>query len=223
MNGKLKTALAGVAVVAMLAFASAPALAGEPVLDPAEGDVTFTGTLEGAAVVTAWLGTIQCQKVDASGTINTGGKAGSMTLDMTGCHIINLGLTTPCQSISAPLLNTIKLAGTFETTYLTEGKTKPGLKFTIPGTTIGCGFKSPPQGPLTMSGSVLGTLSTPACGAESNKGTVSFTGNPQDRQITGTGPLITWTSTSNSGNEAMGDLLADLPIEFSKSTKVTCV
>ena len=216
---KLKPALVAFAAVLILASAPAFALAGEPVLDPSEADVTFAGSGEGAVVHTVWMGNISCQKADVSGTINTGGKSGSMTIHLTGCHVINLGITTPCQSISAPLSNTIKLAGTFETTYLTDGKTKPGIKFTIASTPIGCGFGSP-QTVATLSGSALATLSAPACGAASNKGTISFV---SDLQITGTGPSIAWTSTSKSGTEATGGLSASLAIEFSKSTTITCV
>jgi|GEM_PF-3284807 len=144
-----------------------------------------------------------------------------MTLDMTGCHVIFNGFTYPCQSTSAPLSNTIKLAGTFETTYLTDGKTKPGIKFNIAATRIGCGYAAPPPTVATLSGSVLGTLPAPACAVESNKGTINFAG---DQQITGTGPSITLMSTNAAETEqAPGGLSADLSVEFSKAIKVTCV
>jgi len=144
-----------------------------------------------------------------------------MTLDMTGCHVIYLGFTYACQSTSAPLSNTIKLAGTFETTYLTDAKTKPGIKFDIAVTRIACGYGAPPPTFATLSGSVLGTLSVPACGIESNKGTINFEG---DEQITGTGPSVTLTSTNAVETEqAPGGLGADISVEFSKAIKVTCV
>lgn len=222
MNVKLKTALLGFAVVVTLALAPSTGLAGEPVLDPPEADVTFAGS-EGVSVLhTKWVGAVTCETIDATGTINAGGKSGSLVLDMTGCHLVfSMGFTNPCHSFTAPLSNTIKLAGSFVTTYLTDDKTKPGIKFTIATTRIMC-----LGGEATLSGSVLGTLSSPACGVQASKGTIKFaTEGPElqeHRQITGTGPSITLTSTGGE-NAVPGGLDLDLAIGFSKEAKITCV
>jgi hypothetical protein len=224
MTVRLKSILLAMAAV-LLVQAPSAAIAGEPVLDPPEGDVTFAGSSEGTPILrTHWFGGLTCGKVDVSGTIKTGGKSGSMALDMTGCHIMDSGITIPCQSLFAPLADTIALAGSFETTYLTDGKTKPGVKFTIPATQIRCSAAT-----IALSGSVLGTLSTPGCGVESAKGTLSFSawsgesGVVQEHtQITGTGSTIMLTSTVSEKNDPAG-LTADLAVGFSKSVKVTCL
>jgi hypothetical protein len=226
MNGKMKVVLVGFAAAVILAIAPAAALAGEPVLDPTKGDVTFTGSGE-VFLYTFYLGNITCEQADASGTINTEGKSGSMVLDVTGCHIYYMGFTYPCKSASAPLSNTVRLAGSFETTYLTDGNTKPGIKFTIPPTQVICGVIN--VGFTTLSGSTLGTLSSPACGAESGKGTIDFKvvgalpPKEEHRQITGTGAFIEWISSPGPERESPAGLGADLAIEFSESVTLTCV
>jgi len=221
MTAKLKPLLWAAVFLAVLVCRPSIALAGEPVIDPTEGDVTFAGSEGVSALATKWVGVVTCETIDATGTVNAGGKSGSLALDMTGCHLVVMGFTNPCHSSSAPLSNTIKLAGSFETTYLTDDKTKPGIKFTIATTRIMC-----LGGEATLSGSVLGTLSSPACGVQASKGTIKFaTEGPelqQHRQITGTGPSITLTSTGGE-NQVPGALDLDLAIGFSKEVKITCV
>lgn len=229
MNVKPKMASLWISVVVVLALVPAPALAGEPILDPPDSDITISGSSEGAEVHTFYLSTIACAKDDVSGTISAGGKSGTMVLDLTGCHLLSMGFTYPCHSASAPLSNTISFAGSFATTYVTDAKTKPGIKFTIPSTQIICGLQN--AGIVTLSGSSLGTLSAPACGAESTKGTVNFkvvTAIPEapqeeHRQITGTGPFVDWASTAGPESKSTAGLTVDLSLQFSKSIKVTCV
>jgi hypothetical protein len=117
--------------------------------------------------------TFTCESTHGTGQFNTGGSTtGSETLTSTGCHFNVFGMTMKCHSEGSTIDNAIIISGTLHliTWKNSSGTAFPAFLFTLTPTKVFCG------GTTTYSGSVIGTITSPQCGAESKTITLSFTG-----------------------------------------------
>jgi hypothetical protein len=226
----LALAVASAAMFAMPAVASA----GTPVVDnlPANGEFTIhggAGNLQAAGEpkITCETTTGEGNFTDITGA-NNSSSGGTITLDFTGCHIMVV-FTIQCKSIGSTVGNTVAVSGDFNTTYTSKDKTKPGITVTPTNATLICGTQR-----IRVTGSVLGTITAPACNTASNTATMSFTqtGGVQDhRFVTNTGSEeVLKATTENSdgtpvGSEVNGALEAEATITFpvGSTPKITCV
>ena len=218
--------LALAAVSAAMFAMPAVASAGAPEIDVNAG-TAITGHGVAGSLAAAGEPTITCETTDVSGTTSTK-TTGKLTFDFTGCHIVVLGFTIKCRSAGSALDNTIQVAGEYHTTYLTDAKTVPGISITPGSPTVLCGSTR-----VTVTGTILGTLTAPKCGASANQYAFSFTatnGVQDHRHTTGTGATDTLiVHTENSAGEVTstvhGALVASGTINFpvGVSPTLTCV
>ena len=162
----LALAVASAALFALPTFASAQ----EIHFDTA---TSFTGTGPASSLLATGEPTISCASTDiTNGVINAGGTTGSLTIDDTGCSAPNpFGGTAPCKTKGAPLSNTIATGGTFHLITIKSGV--PGILLTMNTTEFECsvfGFAFVTH----VTGNLIGTITSPACGASSNQIKLSF-------------------------------------------------
>jgi len=168
--------------VVSAAFFALPAMASaqEIHLEPAE---TFTVAGSGGELRAEGEPTITCTGTSGHGTFNAGSTTtGESTLDFTGCHTSVFGFTASCKSEGAAVGGTIASGGTFH--LITISEKVPGVLLTTKETTIVCAGIST----IHVTGSVIGTITSPKCGELSKTLTLSFTatGTIQDhRHYTG--------------------------------------
>lgn len=164
--------LALAAVSGMLLALPAMAFAQEIHLEAGNGEAfAISGTFTG--IKSENEPTFTCESTHGTGQFNTGGSTtGSETLTSTGCHFNVLGATMKCHSEGSAIDNAIVISGTLHliTFKNASGNTVPAFLFTLTPTKVFCG------GTTTYSGSVIGTITSPSCGAESKTMTLSFTG-----------------------------------------------
>jgi hypothetical protein len=98
---------------------------------------------------------------------SAGGTTATYEVDLTGCHTSVFGFTAKCRTEGSPLDNTIKSSGMF---HLITVNSKPGILVTPVHTTIVCAGISN----FTTTGNIIGTITSPACGASSNSMTFAF-------------------------------------------------
>lgn len=141
------------------------------------GITSFTGSGGSSSLAASGEPTLTCESMHVqNGTIETGGTTGSMYFDFTGCHKNVFGFTVKCRTAGSPLDNTVTMSGTFH--MITFGSNKPALLMTPVSTVVECAGIAK----TTISGSVIGTITSPACGGESKGFSVSFsaTGSTQN-------------------------------------------
>jgi len=181
--------VAGVAMFALPAAASAQEI-------HLEGVTSFQGTAGASTFTAETEPVITCESADVEGTVSAGGTTGNITFDFTGCHIEPIkGFTWKCRTGGSPLANTIKWSGTIH--FITISSGKPGVLVTPLATTIVCENTTN----TIISGNVIGTITSPACGTESMELTTKFnsTGAVQEhKSYTGS----TFTLTSKTGENA---------------------
>jgi hypothetical protein len=183
----LALAVASVAMFALPAAASAQEI-------HLEGVSKFTGTAGAGSLTAEGEPVITCESSDTEGTVETGGTTGTISLDFTGCHTTVFGFTAKCRTTGSPLDNTIKSSGTFHLITISSGV--PGILVTPVVTTISCaGITNTITG-----GNLIGTVTKPACGAESKEMTTVFeaTGAAQ-KHTTYTGTTYNLTSKTGEG------------------------
>jgi hypothetical protein len=118
--------------------------------------------------------TVTCEKTHGSGKCDVGSSTtGSATRDYTGCHTNVFGLTAKCRSAGSALDNTVASSGTF---HLITWKNSAGTAFPAVLTTtepieVVCGGISP----ITFTGSMIATITSPKCGESRKELSLSFT------------------------------------------------
>jgi hypothetical protein len=180
-----------------------------------DGFTSFTGTF-GKRELTFTTLPVTCAQNGVnhvSGSFNPGSTTtGTIEYDLTECHTINsfFGITQPCHSPGSPLNNTIRTTATFHTITVNN---KPGFLITMAENTIEC-----PGATFNIAGSVIGTITSPKCDAESKSITVKFnaTGTSQeDKTYTGVDYHLT-----NNGTEV--GLIEEVTFQSATAGKLTC-
>jgi hypothetical protein len=186
-----------------LAVVSAAALAlpaGAPATEIHLTNVTkFSGTFNGGTLAAKEEPTIECGELShAEGTVSAGGTTGTISLDYTGCRAIGFFF---CQTAGAPLNNTIRTSGSFHFIKIRNSTldTVPAVLITPEHTSITCaGFEKP----NTITGNVIGTITSPECGGSSKKMSISFNSNSgptQEHKTNTTGISYNLTSQTGTG------------------------
>jgi hypothetical protein len=145
---------------------------------------------------------ISCTAIKVeNGKFDTGSSTtGSFQLDFTGCTAVFMGIKGNCNTAGAAS-GTIRSGGTFH--LITTSTKKPGILVTPETTTIICtGFS---RVEVTGPG-IIGTITSPACGASSTKMTVSFKqagGTQEHLEYTGI-PYDLVADTENSSGVTSG-------------------
>lgn len=213
----LLTLLVSVAILAVPGVAAA----GSPQVDPGAG-LQWAGTGTSLTLSSSGEQTLTCEQIDVQGEFY-GPSSGAMAADLTGCHTVFFGLTTKCHTLGSPLDNTIQMQeNVFDTTYLTDGKGKPGLIITPPFPTVICGSTN-----FQIEGiGVLATLVGWECGKTVLGATLSYkaAGSVQEHQtVTATGPAEWSLEERTKGKLPVKAVLSvQIPISFSKSATLTC-
>ncbi len=176
--------------VVSAAFFALPAIASaqEIHLEPGNGE-TFKVSGTGGELRAEGEPTVTCEGTTGSGSFDaTSSTTGNASLEFTGCHV-NVLFTIPCHSNGAPANNTIVSSGAFhlityrQVTRNEKGEIigedpKPAILLTAAETTIECSGIST----IKVTGSVIGTITSPKCGKSSKEVSLSFTatGTTQD-------------------------------------------
>ncbi len=179
------------ALFALPAIASAQ----EIHVEPGNGE-TFKASGAGGELRVEGEPTVTCSGTTGSGSFNAGSSTtGNASAEFTGCHV-NVLFTIPCHSTGAPANNTIVSSGTFH--LITTSTGAPGVLGTAAETTIECSGIST----MKVTGSVIGTITSPKCGKSSTSASVSFTatGTTQDH-LTYTGVNYDLQSRTGTAEE----------------------
>jgi hypothetical protein len=175
-------------------------------------------TVSGTVTLTAESEpTITCESADATATPSGGGTTGSINFDITGCHTMVFGFTAKCHTTGSPSDNTVTAKGTYH--LVTQGGSPAMLITTEPVVAICAGISN-----TTIQGNVIGTITSPACGAESKtmKVALSATGSTQsDMEYTGAKYDLTAT-TGESGTAKTAGLTATVTVELASAGKLEC-
>lgn len=212
--------LAFAAVCAVLLALPAIGSAQEIHLEPGNGEA-FTITGPGSELRAESEPTITCEITDGTGKFNVGSSTTfSEELDFTGCHTTVFGLTAKCRSEGSALDNTIATGGTAHLTETTTPKV-PDIEVTAKTTKVVCaGISS-----LTITGVLIGTITSPACGASSKTVTQSFsaTGSTQNhRTYTGVSyDLKAYTGTTVE-NEKTAAFVGTTTFTTTNAQKLNC-
>jgi hypothetical protein len=153
--------VASVALFALPAAASAQEIHWENV-------TKFSGTAGAGTLSAEGEPTMTCESADIEGTVEAGGTTGTVSVDFTGCHTTVFGITAKCRTTGSALDNTIKTSGTFHFVTTTLGL--PDTLLTPVITTMVCAGISN----TIIGGNLIGTITSPACGAESKGMTTKF-------------------------------------------------
>lgn len=148
-----------------------------------------------------------------------------MSLDFTGCHTTVFGLTAKCRTSGSPIDNTIKSAGAF---HLITGETKtekttdtfPAILVTPEVTTIVCaGISNTITG-----GNIIGTITSPACGAESKEMTTKFAaaGAAQEHTTYTTSTFNLTAKTGEGGTVKKAGLVSTATVKSATTGKLNC-
>ena len=191
--------LALLAVCAVLGALSASASAAEWVFEPGSQAFAIAGN-GGMSMTTNQGETVQCTSSSGGATVNAKGNGGAIELLFHGCQLLG-EINTNCTTTGFSA-GTVTAGGTWESVYLTDDKTNPGLKITGAGETenvalFKCGF-----GLVTFSveGSLIGELEE-SCGEASKEFSINFEstahGIQKYMQNTGTGTKADLTAYRN--------------------------
>jgi hypothetical protein len=159
----------------------------------------FSGTFEGGTLTAENEPVIKCEGLNhVEGTVSAGGTTGTISLDYTKCRALGF---LSCKS--GETAETIKTGGTFhlitgETVTLAEGTVhkSPAILVTPEHTTITC---SGIANPITVTGNVIGTITSPKCGGSSNELTISFNSNSGTTQEHKTYTGVSYNLTYQTG------------------------
>jgi len=211
-----KMMLLALAVVSAAAFAlPAGASASEIHLTNV---ASFTGTFGNGTLTAKEEPVITCEGPNhVTGTVNAGGTTGNMELDFTACHTSIGGFTVKCRTTGSPLDNTIKSAGVF---HLITSNEKPAILVTPEHTTVVCAGISN----TTVTGNIIGTITSPACNTASKSMTIKFTatGSSQDdKSYTGLNYNLT-SQTGTSGTIKEAGLASESTTESATAGTLDC-
>jgi len=219
-----KMMLLALAVVSA-AFFALPAIASaeEIHLEPGNGEA-FEVTGPGGELRAESEPTITCEKTDGKGNFDVGSSTtGTTELDFTGCHTTIFGFTAKCRSEGSALDNTIATKGTFHliTTETTAKTFVPAILVTPVTTKIVCaGISS-----VTVTGNVIGTITSPKCGESSKTVGLSFTatGTKQDHIVyTGKEYDLKAYTGSETTNEKTAALVGTATNTTTNAQKLNC-
>lgn len=218
-----KTMLLALTVVSAALFAvPGMAAATEIHLEPGTG-TTFTGTGEGGNLRAAGEPTITCEKTQhASGEL-TSNTTATLVLDFTECHIIVTGVTLKCKTAGAVVPNTITTTNVAHLITI-DTINKPGVLVTPPFPTIICGSGLSERKIQVDGNGVIGTITSPSCGASSATLTVNF-GVKEEKQehmlFTGTKYDLSVT-TEPSTTQVTAALEGEATLTAAKVLKLNC-
>jgi len=158
-----KMMLLALAVAAMFALPAAASAQEAHV----SGITSFTGHAPAGTLTTSTEPTIKCTTTSVTGSFDSGSTTtGNITLDFTGCTAEFLGIKGNCNTAGAAS-GTIASSGAF---HIITVSNKPGILVTPTTTTIVCvGFSR-----VEVSGNIIGTITSPACGASSSNLVTAF-------------------------------------------------
>jgi hypothetical protein len=181
---------------------------------------SFSGTFSTATLTVQDEPVITCGNAvgqnHVTGSVSAGGTTGNITLDLTECHIVVLGLTWKCQSAAAPIANTIILSGVFHLITINE---RPGILVTPVPITVECEHSTP----LNVAGNVIGTITSPACGVASNNMTFTFSASgPTQEHKTYTGVSYNLTSQTGTGTIKEAGLSAEPTVSSATAGTLDC-
>ena len=142
------------------------------------GITTFTGHAPTGTLSASGEPTITCTTTTVTGSFDTGNTTtGKITLDFTGCTAEFLGIKGACNTAGAAS-GTIASSGAFHVIKLAANV--PGILVTPVTTTLICvGFSR-----VEVSGNIIGTITSPACGGKSKTLVTVFksTGSTQEHK-----------------------------------------
>jgi hypothetical protein len=186
----------------LLAFALSALIALPSVASAQEihisGVTTFSGSSGAGTFQASGEPTISCTAGTATGSFDAGSTTtGKLTGDATGCTAEFFGIKANCNT-SGGASGTISSSGAF---HLITVNNKPGILGTPVATTVICaGFSN-----ITVSGNLIGTITSPACGSKSKTLTVatkSSGSTQEDKSYTGVNYNLTTQTGSGAKVEA---------------------
>jgi hypothetical protein len=181
---------------------------------------SFSGTFSTATLTVQDEPVITCGNAvgqnHVTGSVSAGGTTGNITLDLTECHIVVLGLTWKCHSPGAPLANTIILSGVF---HLITMNAKPGILVTPAPIMVECEHTMP----INVAGNVIGTITSPACEVASNIMTIKFSASgPTQEHKTYTGVTYNLTAQTGTGTIKEAGLSAEPTVSSATAGTLDC-
>jgi len=143
---------------------------------------------------------------------------GKLEYDFTGCHTKDpvFGSTIKCRTTGSPLDNTMRWTGAF---HIITINNKPAILVTPAATSMTCGGVTT----IKFGGNLIGTITSPACGAEAVKFGASFksSGAVQEHK-TYTGKTYNLTSQTGEGEIKEAAWNAETTFESATAGKLTC-
>jgi hypothetical protein len=181
-----------------------------------ENVTSFSGTGSASSLSADGEPTVTCESTDVEGTIAAGGTTGNMSLDITGCHATIFGFTVKCRTSGSALDNTVKTGGTF---HLITYDSKPAVLTTSEVVTLVCAGISN----VTISGSSIATITSPACGGESHQLQLKFaaTGVTQEDRLY-TGVEYDLKFQTGGGSEVTAATVQTWTIKSATKGKLNC-
>jgi hypothetical protein len=163
------------------------------------GVTSFSGSSGASSLQTSGEPTISCTAKTVSGSFNTGSTTtGTYTIVDSGCTAAFFGIKANCNTSGASS-GTLTEHGIFHAITLPSSKT--AYMYTLEATTIICaGFSN-----TTVAGTVIGTITSPACGVSSKSLTLVFnaSGSTQEhKSYTGVNYNLTAQTGAGSKVEA---------------------
>ena len=150
-------------------------------------------------------------------TTSTGGTTGTIHIDYTNCHTNVGGFTIKCRTAGSALDNTTTFSGVWHFITFNE---KPAILVTPEHTTVICAGISND----TLTGNIIGTITSPACGVASTKMTIKFsaTGPTQEhKSYTGVNYNLT-SQTGTGGTIKEAGLASETTIESPTAGTLDC-
>jgi hypothetical protein len=215
------TLLALAVVIAGLFALPAMASANENHVEGATGKA-FTGSGPEGSLEATNEPTIKCTSTVLTGEFISE-TTGSANLTFETCSATILGVSLHCRT-AAEGTGTIKITNVFH--LITIGTiAKPGVLVTPPFPTIICGEGFSERKIQLGGNGLIGTVTSPSCGASSAGATVSFaaTASSQEHKLF-TGTTYDLTSTTEGGSAVTFGVNGSLTIKFSDgvSRKQVC-
>jgi hypothetical protein len=163
---------------------------------------------------------ITCTKTEGSGNFDTGSTTtGTFFMFLSGCHTQVFGFTASCKSEGNVTSGTISTGGFFHLITVSSGV--PGVLLTTFPTKIVCAGISV----ITVSGNVIGTITSPKCGESSKARSLSFTatGTVQNH-LSYTGTKYDLTAQTGSGELRTSALVSTGSVTNTQSSagKLNC-
>jgi hypothetical protein len=217
-----KIMLLALAVVSAALFAlPAMATANENHIEGATGKA-FTGSGPEGSLEATSEPTIKCTSTTASGSF-TSETTGNVSLTFETCSATILGVSLHCRT-AAEGTGVIKISNVFHLITIST-IAKPGILVTPPFPTIICGEGFSERKIQVGGNGVIGTVTSPACGASSATLNVSFsaTASSQEHKLfTGTSFDLTSTTEGSSAVTAGLNGTASMKFNDNVSRKLVC-